>query len=94
MTGSGEVNDSPGGRAFIHMAPADSAVINSDYNSDMTTRQMKRWLESLGCTFQKTKSGHLKIRLGSQRSVMPYHGSRQDIGKDLEERIKKQLGLK
>lgn len=55
---------------------------------------MKRWLESLGCTFQKTKSGHLKIRLGTRRSVMPYHGSGQDLGKGLEERIKKQLGLK
>jgi len=32
--------------------------------------------------------------LGEKRSVLPMHGSGKEIGKGLENRIKKDLGLK
>lgn len=64
------------------------------YAEGVKASELKRWLEKQGCTFQAGKGGHLKVRLGSRRSVLPLHGGGQEIGRDLEERIKKQLGLK
>jgi mRNA interferase HicA len=64
------------------------------YHHDMTSAQFKRWLEKHGCTFEPAKGGHLKVFLGKQASVLPMHGSSMEIGKGLEHRIKKDLGLK
>jgi len=55
--------------------------------------EFKRWLEQQGCTFEPAKGSHLKVRLGGKRSTLPMHG-KKDIGKGLENAIKKQLGLK
>jgi mRNA interferase HicA len=60
----------------------------------MTSAEFKRFLEKQGCTFEPGKGGHLKVRLGSRRTVLPMHGSSKEIGKGLENRIKKDLGLK
>jgi mRNA interferase HicA len=60
----------------------------------VTSSQFKRWLEQQGCTFETGKGGHLKVRLGKLISVLPMHGSAKEIGKGLENRIKKDLGLK
>jgi mRNA interferase HicA len=60
----------------------------------MTSAEFKRWLENKGCSFEPGKGGHLKIRLGSRRSILPMHGAGREIGKGLESRIKTQLGLK
>ena len=60
----------------------------------MTSGQFKRWLSKQGCTFESTKSGHLIVRLGKRRTVLPMHGSGKEIGKGLEHAIKKDLGLK
>jgi mRNA interferase HicA len=59
----------------------------------VTAAQFKRWLEKQGCTFEPGKGGHLKIKCGGLRSVLPMHGSGKEIGKGLEQRIKKDLGL-
>ena len=48
----------------------------------------------LGCTFEPGKGGHLIVRLDDKMSVLPMHGSRKEIGKGLENSIKKNLGLK
>jgi mRNA interferase HicA len=64
------------------------------YQRDMTSAQFKRWLEKQGCTFELAKGGHLKVFLGKQASILPMHGSNKEIGKGLEHRIKKDLGLK
>jgi mRNA interferase HicA len=60
----------------------------------MTSAEFKRWLERMGCSFEPAKGGHLKVRLRGQRSILPMHGAGKEIGKGLENRIKKQLGLK
>ena len=60
----------------------------------MTSAQFKRWLEKQGCTFGSGKGGHLKVFHGERSSVLPMHGSGKEIGKGLEHRIKRDLGLK
>lgn len=61
--------------------------------SFMTSAELKRWLEQQGCTFEPAKGSHLKVRLGACSSILPMHG-KKDIGKGLENAIKKQLELK
>jgi mRNA interferase HicA len=60
----------------------------------VTSAEFKRWLEKQGCSFSSGKGGHIHVRLGEKRSVLPMHGSGKEIGKGLEDRIKKDLGLK
>ena len=60
----------------------------------MNAKQLKRWLQKRGCTFETAKSGHLKVYRGNLTTVLPMHGSRKEIGKGLENAIKKDLGLK
>jgi mRNA interferase HicA len=60
----------------------------------VNSAEFKRWLEKLGCTFESGKGGHLKVRLGKRFTVLPMHGSGKEIGKGLENRIKRDLGLK
>ena len=60
----------------------------------MNGAQLKRWLAKQGCTFEPGKGGHLIVHLGNRKSVLPMHGSRKEIKKGTEQRIKKDLGLK
>lgn len=60
----------------------------------MTSREFRRWLSRQGCVFEPGKGGHLIVRRGKVWSVLPMHGSNQELGKGLVEKIKKQLGLK
>lgn len=60
----------------------------------VTPAQFKRWLAKQGCTFEPGKGGHLIVRLKGRRSVLPMHDSGKEIGKGLEHKIKKDLGLK
>lgn len=60
----------------------------------MTATQFRRWLARHGCAFESGKGGHLIVRLGKKRSVLPMHGSRKDLGTGLAEKIKRDLGLK
>jgi mRNA interferase HicA len=60
----------------------------------MNSAEFKRWLEKKGCSFEPGKGGHLKVRLGEKTSVLPMLGAGKEIGKGLEHRIKKDLGLK
>ena len=59
----------------------------------MTSAQLKRWLAARGCAFEAGKGGHLIVRLGSRRSILPMHGSKKELGKGLVLKIKKDLGL-
>lgn len=54
---------------------------------------MKKWLELQGAVFVKGKGSHLKVYLNGRQSVLPIHGT-EEIGKVLENSIKRQLGLK
>lgn len=62
----------------------------------MTSSEFRRWLARQGCTFetQPGGSGHVFVRLGNRRSVLPMHGSGKELGTGLVSRIKKDLGLK
>lgn len=59
----------------------------------MTSAQFKRWLARQGCTFEAGKGGHLLVRRGDRRSVLPMHGSGKELGSGLVAKIKKDLGL-
>lgn len=59
----------------------------------MNSNQFKRWLAAHGVTFKPGKGGHLKAYLNGRQTVLPMHGSKE-IGKGLEEKIKKDLGIK
>ena len=58
----------------------------------MTPRQFKRWLGKQGCSFESGHGGHLIVRRGDKKSVLPMHGKR-DMKKGTMEAIKKNLGL-
>jgi len=59
----------------------------------MDSKQFKKWLAKQGATFQQGKGSHLKVFLNGNQSVLPMHG-KQELGKGLQNAIKKQLGLK
>jgi mRNA interferase HicA len=59
----------------------------------MNSNQFRKWLTAQGAKFVPGKGSHLKVELGGRRSVLPMHGSKE-IGKGLEAKIKRDLGLK
>jgi len=59
----------------------------------MNSKEFKRWLALQGATFTQGKGSHLKIMLAGRTSVLPMHGTKE-IGKGLEAKIKRDLGLK
>jgi mRNA interferase HicA len=63
-------------------------------SQSVTSAQFERWLEKQGCTFEPGKGGHLTVRLGANVTSLPMHGAGKEIGKRLEHRIRKVLGLK
>jgi mRNA interferase HicA len=64
------------------------------HNYNMTSKEFKKWLTKQGCSFKSGKGGHLRVFFGERVSVLPMHGSNQELGNGLVEAIKKQLGLK
>lgn len=59
----------------------------------MNSKEMKKWLEKQGATFQEGKGSQLKVFLNGKQSTLPMHGT-TELGKGLEAAIKRQLGLK
>jgi mRNA interferase HicA len=60
----------------------------------MNSDQFRRYLARQGCTFEPGKGGHLIVRRGDKRSVLPQHGGRKELGTGLTNAILKDLGLK
>lgn len=60
----------------------------------MNSSQAKRFLARLGCSFEPGKGGHLIVRRGRLKSVLPQHGGAKEIGKGLWLKILKDLDLK
>ena len=62
----------------------------------MNSTELRRYLASLGCTFETHKggSGHVTVRRGDRKSQIPMHGGRKELGKGLVNKILKDLGLK
>ena len=59
---------------------------------NMNSKELKRWLEKQGATFEQAKGSHLKVYLGDKFSILPMHTV--DMKKGTVDAIKKQLGLK
>jgi len=58
----------------------------------MNSKQMKKWLEQQGATFEPGRGSHLHVLLNGKRSVLPMHSAELKTG--TVEGIKRQLGLK
>jgi len=59
----------------------------------MNSKQFKKWLALQGATFIQGKGSHLKVMLAGKTTVLPMHGTRE-VGRGLEAKIKRDLGLK
>lgn len=61
----------------------------------MKYSEFKRWLEKQGAIFVPHRSGssHYRVTLNGVSTIFPFHGAKE-MGKHLENEIKKQLGLK
>lgn len=61
----------------------------------MTAKEFQRWLRKQGCGFENSRggSGHLTVRLGDRKSILPMHGQGKELGTGLVQKIKKDLGL-
>jgi mRNA interferase HicA len=63
----------------------------------VNSSQFERWLKKQGIVVTLHHSGShrgLKNPATGQTSILPWHGGRKQIGKGLQEQIKKDLGLK
>jgi mRNA interferase HicA len=60
----------------------------------MNSNQARRFLAQRGCTFEPGKGGHLIVRRGPKKSVLPQHGGRKELGKGLWLKILKDLEIK
>ncbi len=60
----------------------------------MNSSQAKRFLARHGATFEPGKGGHLIVRLGGRRTILPMHGGKKELGKGLWLSILRDLGLK
>ncbi|WP_455475880.1 type II toxin-antitoxin system HicA family toxin [Bartonella sp. B17] len=60
----------------------------------MNSQELKRYLSKQGCNFTAGKGGHLIVKHGSKKSVLPMHGARKELGTGLVQKILKDLGLK
>jgi mRNA interferase HicA len=43
----------------------------------MNSKQMKKFLEQQGATFQPGKGSHLKVTLNGKNSVLPMHSGKE-----------------
>ncbi|MBM3957423.1 MAG: type II toxin-antitoxin system HicA family toxin [Gemmatimonadetes bacterium] len=60
----------------------------------MNSAQLRAWLRRRGCTFERKRgTGHMVVRLGDRKSVMPTHGGSQQLGTGLIRKIMRDLGI-
>jgi mRNA interferase HicA len=60
--------------------------------NSVKSSEFRRWLTSLGATFEPAKGSHLRVMLNCKTSILPMHS--KDLKKGTVGGIKKQLGLK
>jgi mRNA interferase HicA len=60
----------------------------------VTSGELKRWLERQGCSFSPGRGGHLLVRLGDKKTVLPMHGKNHEMPRGTVLAIKKALGLR
>jgi mRNA interferase HicA len=59
----------------------------------VTSAEFKRWLARQGCTFEPAKGGHLWVKRGDRKSILPMHGKNKELGTGLVRAVKRDLGL-
>ncbi len=61
----------------------------------MKSGELEKLLKKHGCTFHTHRggSGHVTVRRGDRKSVMPKHGSKDELGIGLVRKILKDLGI-
>jgi mRNA interferase HicA len=61
----------------------------------MNSAELKKLLKQKGCTFETHRggSGHITVKRGDRKTVMPVHGSSKELGKKLLHKILKDLGI-
>jgi mRNA interferase HicA len=61
----------------------------------MKYSEFRKWLRKQGATFEKHKSGssHYRVTLNGKTTIFPDHGAKE-MGTNLVEAIKRQLGIK
>lgn len=59
----------------------------------MNSDQFRRWLSKRGCTFEPGRGGHLNIKRGARKSVIPQHGGSKQLGTGLMRKIMKDLEI-
>ena len=61
----------------------------------MNANQFRRELRQHGCTFENHKggSGHVTIRRGDRKAILPVHGGRKQLGTKVVHKILRQLGI-
>ena len=64
------------------------------YASEVTSQELKRFLQKQGCTFEAGRGGHLTVRLGDKVSTLPMHGNKRDLPTGTVNAILKALDLK
>ena len=62
----------------------------------MKVAELKRFLKKHGCKFTSHRggSGHQTVRRGNRKTILPIHGSHQELGTKLVNKILKDLDLK
>lgn len=62
----------------------------------MNAAELKKFLTKNGCKFENHRggSGHVTVRRGKLKSVIPSHGSSKELGKGLVNKILKDLEIK
>jgi len=63
------------------------------YVHQVTSAELKRWLERQGATFEPAKGGHIWVMLRGRRAILAMHGSRKEMKRGTIAAIKKQLGI-
>jgi mRNA interferase HicA len=61
----------------------------------MNSSELEKLLKRHGCTFDNHRGGggHITVRRGDRKTVMPRHGSRKELGTGLVNKILKDLGI-
>ena len=61
----------------------------------MNSAELKKLLAKHGCIFEakRGKGGHVSVKLGERKTMMPVHGSRKELRRGPVAKIKKDLGI-
>ena len=84
-------------RAFLSETPQRNSCVETNATqvlcSIVTSSELKRWFAKQECSLTSGNGGHLLVRLGGKKTVIPMHGKSHDLPTGTVNGIKKALGL-